>query len=148
MLSCSRRFNRKFYCSKESNELRKKNHIPIIGDDMACRDSTDLDFSYWAAKQKYPTDTIILHAWKTITPGYSILSLESDAFRKRIDDTLFYQLNITSKIKKDSSASIDAMLLYILENESKSLSIEFDNKYKKLNRSELDSIIQKWGLKL
>ena len=148
VLSCSRRVNRKFYCTKESNVLRKKFHIPIIGDDMTCRDSTDFYFIYWAAKQKYPADTNILHAWKTITPGHSILSLESDAFRKRIDDTLLYQLNITSKIKKDSSMSIDAMLFYILENESKSLSIEFDNQYKNLSRSELDSIIQQWGLKL
>jgi len=41
-----------------------------------------------------------------IIPGRSVLSFESDAFRKRIDDTLLFQLNIDSKLYRDSSVTI------------------------------------------
>ena len=138
--------DKRFYCSKESNSLRKIVHIPIIEDNMTLDESAALSDSRWQTSIKYPTDTIPLHAWKTIVAGKSILTTETDAFRKRINDTLFYQLNIDSKIHKDSSVTVTGLVFYTMQNESKSISLEFDNQYKKLDSREVDSVKKEWNL--
>jgi hypothetical protein len=113
---------------------------------MIVDESAALSDSRWQTSPKYPTDTIPLHAWKTIVVGRSILTFETDAFRKKIDDTLFYQLNIDSKIHKDSSVTVSGLVFYIMENESKSISLDFDNQYKSLDSLGVDSVKKRWKL--
>ena len=145
LLSCSI-IDKNFYCSKESNSLRKRFHLPTIDSNMTLDESAVLFDSRWQASAKYPTDTIPLHAWKTIIVGRSYLTFESDAFRKRIDDTLFYQLNVDSRINKDSSVTVSGLVFYVMENESKSISLDFDNNYKRLDSLGVDSVKKEWRL--
>ncbi|MCX6316262.1 MAG: hypothetical protein NTW29_03170 [Bacteroidetes bacterium] len=143
--SCSK-IDKKFYNSKDSNELRRRFHIPIIEAVMTQDESADLSDTRWATSPKFPRDTNVLHVWKAITAGRSILTFESDAFRKRIDDTLFYQLNVDSKFRKDSTVTVTGLVFYVMENESKSLSLDFDKKYKPLDSLGVDSVKKSWKL--
>jgi hypothetical protein len=113
---------------------------------MTLDESVVLSDSRWQSPVKYPSDTIPLHAWKTITVGGSFITFESDAFRKRIDDTLFYQLNIQSKFHKDSSVTVIGLVFYVMENERKSASFEFDSEYIKLDSLGVDSVKKAWKI--
>ncbi len=143
LVSCSQ-IDRKFYYSKESNNLRKRFHIPTIENNMTLDESAVVFDSRWHTQTKYPMDTVPLHAWKGIVPGSSIITSETDAFRKRIDDTLFYQLNIDSKILKDSSVTVTGLVFYIMENESKSINL--DKQYQDLDSLGVDSVKKRWKL--
>jgi hypothetical protein len=113
---------------------------------MTLDEGAALSDSRWETSPKYPSDTLPLHAWKTISVVNSILTFESDAFRKKIDDTLFYQLSIYSKLHKDSSKTTTGLIFYIMENESKSLSPEFEKNYKSLDSRGVDSVKERWNL--
>lgn len=144
-ISCSRT-DKKFYSSRDSNSLRKRLHIPIIEENMVISDSTDFFRSYWSTAHKYPLDSLPLHVWKVIIPGRSVLSFESDAFRKRIDDTLLFQLNIDSKLYRDSSVTITGSVFYTQTSEQKSISLEFDKKYVRLDSMGVDSVKKSWQI--
>lgn len=137
LVSCSK-VDKKHFCSRESNSLRKRFEIPIIEDNMKVADPTESFRCKWTTSEQYRSDTIPLHVWKVIVPGKSVLSLESDAFRKRIDDTLLYQLNIESKIHKDSSVTITGFLFYTHTNDRKSRSPDFDMHGKSLDEKEFN----------
>ena len=113
---------------------------------MTIDESATLSDTRWHTSPKYPKDTKVLHAWKTIIAGGSTLTFESDAFRKRIDDTLFYQLNIDSKLRKDSTVTVTGLVFYVMENESKSISLDFDNQYKSLDSLGVDSVKKSWKI--
>jgi hypothetical protein len=145
LFSCSN-VDKTFFCSKESNILRKRFSLPAIDSNMTLDESAFASDSRWQSPVKYPSDTIPLHAWKTITVGRSFITSESDAFRKRIDDTLFYQLNIYSKVLNDSSVTITGLVFYVMENESRSTSFDFDKKYMKLDNLGVDSVKKAWKI--
>ena len=113
LFSCSN-VDKTFLCSKDSHTLRRRFSLPAIDSNMTLDESVVLSDSRWQSSVKYPSDTIPLHAWKTITVGGSFITFESDAFRKRIDDTLFYQLNIQSKFHKDSSVKVTGIVFYVI----------------------------------
>lgn len=84
-----------------ANKLRKRIHIPIIDDYMKG------DGYRWESDNIVPIDSETLHWWKKVQEHHrngDLLSEESDAYRKNINDVIF-QLNIHSIIINDSISS-------------------------------------------
>src|SRR5262245_57959987 len=95
----------KLHYGVKANGLRQKLYIPIIDNYMKAMRFGPIG-SRWESKEELPTGNNILHVWKMITPLSDTAGLyqESDAFRKRFNDSLVYQLNIYSHIIGDSLA--------------------------------------------
>ncbi len=124
----------------KSNELRKSLHIPIIDNYMKAVNKYNTYFgNRWESGKDLPQKFEILHVWKIVTPltDSSGLDYEADAFRKRYNDTLFYQLNIYSKVYGDSVVKRNGNLFFY--NKRGLLDME-------LNENQIDSVAENWKL--
>jgi hypothetical protein len=93
----------------------------------------------WDSGKELPSGDEVLHVWKAIIPLSDTAGLykESDGFRKKLDDSLFYQLNIESLIGGDTQAIRTGILFFYHRNLSSALS---------LDDTQIDSIANNWGL--
>jgi hypothetical protein len=138
-------FNNKHQISKlhygaKANALRERLFIPIIEDNMKPdRYNKAIAGLRWKAKRELPSDSEILHAWKIVTPLSETAGLyqESDALRKKYNDSLYYQLNIYSEITGDTTAKRNGSLFFY----GKPGVFE-----QKLDDDQIDSVAQSWGL--
>jgi len=128
----------KLHYGVKANNLRQSLHIPIIDNYMEAENFRPIG-TRWESEDDLPTDNSPLHVWKIITPLSDTAGLyeELDAFRKRFNDSLFYQFNIHCKIIGDSSATREGKL-FLYERDSL-LHIN-------LNEYKIDSIAHSWGL--
>jgi len=124
----------------KANELRKTLHIPIIDGYMKAQNKYNAFFgNRWESSRDLPTDMEALHVWKTVTPltDSSGLDNEMDAYRKRYNDTLYYQMNIYSKIHGDSLVDRKGKLFFLNNNNL----LDTD-----LNDYQIDSVSKSWEL--
>ena len=128
----------KLHYGVKANTLRENLHIPIIDDYMKAKEFGPPG-SRWESKEDLPEGNITLHVWKIITPLSDTAGLyeESDAFRKRFNDTLVYQLNIHSKISGDTMIIRKGQLFFY--NRLSLLDID-------INDDKIDSVARAWGL--
>jgi hypothetical protein len=124
----------------KANAFRQKHFVPIIEDDMKPDryDAAILGLR-WQARRELPSDREVLHVWKIVTPLSDTAGLyqEKDAFRKKYNDSLYYQLNINSEITGDTIAKRSGKLFFyeragLLEQE--------------LNDRQIDSVAKNWGI--
>lgn len=137
---------KKYLPGKSSNSLRQRFSIPVIEGNMVCNDSNELYYNRWYSPQEFPAGPEVVHAWKTVSTAVSksIITSEDDAFRKRINDTLFYQLNINSVLLNDSSASKTGQVFFVLKKENESADKKFDKHIHNLNGPGIDSVFRSW----
>jgi hypothetical protein len=124
----------------QANELRKRLQIPIIEDNMKPEGYNEaISGLYWKANQQLPTDKEVLHVWKNAIPFSDTAGLykESDGFRKKYNDSLYYQLIIHSAITGDTTVKRSGKLF--IYNKSELLNIV-------LNDEQVDSVAKSWGL--
>jgi hypothetical protein len=128
----------KLHYGVKANSLREILYIPIIDDYMKATESGPPG-SRWESKGDLPKGNTALHVWKTITPLSDTAGLyeESDAFRKRFNDSLVYQLNINSKISGDTIANRKGQLFFYSRSSLPAIDI---------NDDKIDSIARSWGL--
>src|SRR5688572_7080369 len=123
-----------------ANPLRQRLYIPIIDEYMKpTKTYSGYPWSRWDSKQDLPSGNTILHVWKVLTPLSDTAGLfqESDAFRKRFNDSLVYQLNIHSKISGDTIANRKGQLFFYNRNSLFNIDI---------NDDKIDSVARTWGL--
>lgn len=125
----------------KANDIRKKLFVPIIDDYMFVEDP---DAKYvgnrWESKKELPENYgEVLHVWKVAIPltEKAGLSEEKDGFRKKANDSLYYQLNINSTIQGDSFAVRRGELFYYNMHGSPNLN---------LDDAGIDSVAKKWRL--
>lgn len=125
----------------KANDLRIRLHIPIIDDYMKAKNKYNSFFgNRWESGNDLPKDPEPLHVWKTVTPLTDTTGLygEMDAYRKEFNDTLYFQMNIFSKVQGDTMATRDGKLFFY--NNNKLLDID-------LTDMQIDSVCKSWGLK-
>lgn len=125
----------------KANDLRVRLHIPIIDDYMKAKNNYKAFLgNRWESGNDLPKDQEPLHVWKTVTPFTDTTGLydEMDAYRKKLNDTLYFQMNIYSKIQGDTQATRYGKLFFY--NYNKMLDID-------LNDIQIDSVSKSWGLK-
>ena len=123
-----------------TNDLREKLHIPIIDDYMkATYKYKDYLGNRWEADKDLPKDTTPLHVWKIMTPLTDSIGLndEIDAYRKKYNDTLYFQMNIYSKVQGDTIAKRHGRLFFLNNNTL----LDMD-----LSDIQIDSVSRSWGL--
>lgn len=122
----------------KANDLRQRLHIPIIDNYMKAEKFGSIG-SRWESKEDLPSGNNILHVWKVIIPLSDTAGLyeESDAFRKRFNDSLIYQLNIHSKIIGDTLATRKGKIFSL--NQSSLFDLD-------LTDDKIDSVVNSWGL--
>lgn len=124
-----------------ANDLRVRLHIPIIDDYMKARNKYNaFSGNRWESGKALPKDQEPLHVWKTVTPLTDTSGLydEMDAYRKKLNDTLYFQMNIYSKVQGDTQATRHGKLFF--HNYNKLLDID-------LTDIQIDSVSKSWGLK-
>lgn len=131
---------------KASNDLRMRFGIPLIDSNLVSNDTISTVYSRWFSVNEFPAGNEVLHTWKTIstTSGSSIITTEDDAFRKRINDSLFYQLDINSVLGIDSSLATTGTIFEVTKNENTSGSKKTDKQYKQLDKPGIDSVMKSW----
>lgn len=94
----------------------------------------------WESNSDFPKDSTPLHVWKTVTPltDTSGLDEEMDAYRKKYNDTVYFQMNIFSKVRGDSIAIRNGKLFFYKKNEQLDIDI---------TDMQIDSVSKSWGLK-
>lgn len=127
----------KLHFGVKANPLRTKLYVPIIDDYMKA--NKFYSGSRWESKADLPKDDKVLNVWKIIIPLSDTAGLfeESDAFRKKFNDSLFYQLNIISNISGDTIANRKGSLFFYNKNSLFNMD---------LNEYKIDSIANSWGL--
>lgn len=122
----------------KANELRKKLHIPLIDGDMYEKTDYNGNGNRWNNKRKEPKGSEVLHTWKNIIPltEKAGLNLETDAYQKKVNDTLIYQLEIESRVLGDTAATRTGRLF----------PLEKMPEYIELNDQQVDSVARLWGL--
>lgn len=124
----------------KANELRERLQIPVIENDMiAVNYYNDFFGNRWESGRDYRLDTIPLHVWKNVIPFNDTAGLakELDAFRKKYNDTLYWQMNISSKIQGDTMVTRDGRLFLYGTNNLLDVN---------LTDLEIDSVSKTWGL--
>jgi len=125
----------------KANGLRIRLHIPIIDDYMKAKNKYNAFLgNRWESGKDLPKDQEALHVWKTVTPLTDTTGLydEMDAYRKKFNDTLYFQLNIYSKVQGDTQATRHGKLFF--HNYNKLLDMD-------LTDIQIDSVSKSWGLK-
>lgn len=125
----------------KANDLRARLHVPIIDDYMKAKNKYNAFFgNRWESAKDLPKDTTPLHVWKTVTPltDSSGLNDEMDAYRKKYNDTLYFQMNIYSKVQGDTHVTRHGKLFF--HDNNKLLDID-------LTDFQIDSVSKRWGLK-
>lgn len=123
----------------KANPLRRSLHIPIIDDYMKAEHRyNQYSGNRWTSKKELPSGSEVLHVWKIVTPLSDASGLfdEMDGFRKRLNDSVCYQLNIDSKIVGDTIAIRTGQLFYYHKSD---LPLN-------LTDLQIDSISAAWGL--
>jgi hypothetical protein len=124
----------------KANSLRKTLHVPIIEDNMKPEHYNEaISGLFWKADQQLPSGNEVLHVWKNAIPFSDKAGLwkESDGFRKKYSERLFYQLNIHSEILGDTTAKRSGKLFFY----DKAELLDQD-----LNNYQIDSVLKSWGL--
>jgi hypothetical protein len=124
----------------KANLLRERLHVPLIDDDMKPDNYNEaISGLRWKAKKELPSGSEVLHVWKNAVPFSDKAGLyeEMDAFRKRYNDSLYYQLNINSVIIGDTAAKRSGKLFYfdrvgLLDQD--------------LTDHQVDSVAKSWGM--
>jgi hypothetical protein len=125
----------------KANDLRVRLHIPIIDDYMKAKNKYNAFFgNRWESGTDLPKDQEPMHVWKTVTPLTDTTGLneEMDAYRKKLNDTLYFQMNIYSKVQGDTQVTRHGKLFY--NNYNKLLDID-------LTDIQIDSVSISWRLK-
>ncbi len=124
----------------KANDLRVRLHIPIIDDYMKAKNRYNTFFgNRWESRNNLPNGPEPLHVWKTVTPLTDTIGLcdEMDAYRKKFNDTLYFQMNIYSKVQGDTQSSRHGILFF--PNYNKLLDMD-------LTDIQIDSVSKSWGL--
>jgi hypothetical protein len=131
-----------------SNHLRVKLKIPIIDSDMSpiYEYKKSDDGNRWESSNEFPDYGVISHPFKNVDADSTTLRLEeeTDSFRRKINDSIFQQVNIYSKISGDTISKRDGLLFYVRKVKWL-LDSPYDKKIK-LDEHGIDSVTQKWHL--
>jgi len=135
------------------NSFRVKNGIPVINNEMEPFKMPVDDYwgMIWINENETKEEKPLIHRIKIIDASQKTdWESESDSFQYFINDTTNYILNINSK--KLNSKIVYEYELTKTDSRKKDFEDYQGNKYKKyserkLNKSEADSIINKWKIK-
>jgi hypothetical protein len=130
-----------------SNKLRKKLKIPIIDSQMVETEIHSFGSDRWESNEDIPTEGKALHIFKNILPyDKSDSSLEEwDGILMKINDSVFHQINIISKIKDRFVVTRTAELFIYPPNLPNPIKNRLEP-YRKLEEKEIDSILISWRL--
>ncbi len=134
---CNNRKDDNLYYGANANEIRAKFNIPGINDKMIPKSL--YNGHRWDSPDNFPNDQEVLHLWKIVTlPKYfGSIYEEKDAFRKKYNDSLYYQLNIFTRISCDTVVKSQGSLFFVDKSEYPMVT---------LNKAQIDSVAQSWGL--
>ncbi|BAU55500.1 hypothetical protein [Mucilaginibacter gotjawali] len=137
----------------KSNPLRKKLNIPVIEGDMSpiYRYHQFYASNRWESGNEYPVNGVIAHPYKFVDADRKTLRLkeEGDSYRRRINDTIFQQINIDSEIIGDTISKRHGLLFYMHKSNlllDTFVLVKPYNKELKLDERGVDSVAKKWHL--
>jgi len=128
----------------KSNSLRKKLNIPIIEEDMAPHDRYDKSGNRWLVKNEYPGYGLISHIYKfvEVDPNTLKIQKESDAFRRKVNDTVFEELVLAFNFQSDTVNNRRGAIFYLHNTDY----LDYARKDKYFNSLGIDSIAADWHL--
>ncbi|MBK9565391.1 MAG: hypothetical protein WAT22_12245 [Saprospiraceae bacterium] len=133
--------NENLYYGVKANEKREKLFIPIIDDQLTSNwfSSFFPIGDRWDSGYDLPKDDEVLHLWKIVTlPKYFGSTYEEkDAFRKKYNDTLYYQMNLFARVSSDTLVKRQGSIFLLNHNHVLDM---------RLNSAQIDSVAQIWGL--
>jgi hypothetical protein len=131
-----------------SNPLRIKLRIPIIDNNMSpVYEYKKSDASNrWVSSNEFPEYGALSHPFKNVDADLKTLRLkeEWDSYRRKINDSIFQQINIFSKIIGDTISKRDGSLFYV-HRVKRLLNSPYEKKID-LNEHGVDSVAKKWHL--
>jgi hypothetical protein len=130
---------RNLHYGVKANSLRMALNVPIIDDYMkVVHRYNQYSGNRWQSKKELPSGNEVLHVWKNVTPLSDTSGLfdEMDGFRKKLNDSIYYQLNIDSRIIGDTIATRTGKLFYYRKSDTG----------RGLTDLQIDSISTAWGL--
>ena len=129
----------------KANPLRVKYNIPIIEKDMSPRDDYNNSGNRWLVSNEYPGNDQILHIYKFVNTDKNSQKIteESDAYRRKINDTVFQEVIIAFKFKNDKPYVSNGLLTYIYRPPHY---LDHDAKGKYFDAHGIDSVAKKWHL--
>jgi hypothetical protein len=125
---------------KKLNEIRMSANIPTIKSFMYSKNvNKKLLGNLWVSIMKEPRKSEVLHIWKLAIPEdeSGTLHEERDAFRKKDENGIEYQLNLKSIIDKNKIIEQSATLYRLpISNENR----------REISGIELERLISEWKI--
>ena len=129
-----------------ANPLRAKLQLPLIENDMtACYPYNNSGSNRWEAAHQNPGKGQIIHIYKTVDADNQTFKIEqeTDAFRRKINDSVFQQLTITTIFKADTVLKKEGWLFYWHNTGY----YGYNNEEKDLDSHGVDSVASSWRLR-
>ena len=128
-----------------ANAFRLKWHVPVIEKDMEAVGHYNTSASNkWQTTDQFPGNGKVLHIYKMVDANLETLQpeQETDAFRRKINDSVFEQLTVTHTFKADTLYKTAGWLFLVHDTGF----YNYDNHERDLDGHGVDSVAKKWGL--